>query len=83
MLVTWTSLLWNAGWCVARTPGFLDRWLYAWQIGRFIGDQSVRQELVASPYDVVVMMGKGGDRAPTEDTRAWTIHSTARRRSIP
>src|SRR6266542_1960051 len=35
---------------VARTWEFLDRRLYTWQVGRFIGDASARQELVPSLY---------------------------------
>jgi pimeloyl-ACP methyl ester carboxylesterase len=45
-----TPLLRNAGRLVARTWEFLDRRLYTWQVGRFIGDASARQELVPSLY---------------------------------
>jgi pimeloyl-ACP methyl ester carboxylesterase len=46
-----TPLLRNAARFVARTWEFLDHKLYTWQVGRFIGDESARRELVPSLYD--------------------------------
>jgi haloalkane dehalogenase len=46
-----TPLLRNVGRLVARASEFLDRKVYMWQVGRFIGDASVRQELVLGLYD--------------------------------
>jgi haloalkane dehalogenase len=45
-----TPLLRNLGRGVARAWEFLDRKLYSWQVGRFLADASVRQELVPRLY---------------------------------
>jgi haloalkane dehalogenase len=45
-----TPLLRNLGRGIARAWEFLDRKLYTWQVGRFIADASVRQELVPPLY---------------------------------
>jgi haloalkane dehalogenase len=45
-----TPLLRNLGRGIARAWEFLDRKLYTWQVGRFIADASVRQELVPRLY---------------------------------
>jgi haloalkane dehalogenase len=45
-----TPLLRNLGRGIARAWEFLDGKLYTWQVGRFITDASVRQELVPRLY---------------------------------
>jgi haloalkane dehalogenase len=45
-----TPLARNVGRGIARAWDLLDRKLYTWQVGRFIADASVRQELVPRLY---------------------------------
>ena len=46
-----TPVLRNAARFVVSTWDFLDRKLYTWQVGRFIGEESARQEMVPSLYE--------------------------------